>query len=370
MYTLDTIQELLLAEHLIDKNNLLFDDFETTSINRRNRNIQVTTRLEPNYLIKQVADLTADNAKTLKKEILFYNFFKESFINLKDYLPVLRYSNINELTLIIDFYKNAIPLWKYYQQKGIHNFPLKTVGTIGNLLAEIHHHFSDQNVINHSKADFLSDDLPFIFKLHQPHPNKLAHLAKGGLDFIEHLQAQSDIILMLNKIEETWEKNAIIHGDIKLDNFILLNPEKEESTEVKLVDWEMSQIGDIAWDIAGCFNDFIFWWVITMPDNKTPDEMIKGTKFPFQKLYPAIEIFWINYCKTASLTEEKTETLLEKALHYAGFRILQTSYEVASKFDTIPSIANVLLKMSESIIRSSHSSRKKLFGLTNTILVS
>lgn len=363
MHTIDTIQEFLLSENLLEKEAIIFGDFEATSINRRNQNIQITTLNDTNFLIKQVKDLNSENAKTLKKEAQFYNYFNTTLPNLKKYLPEIKFVDIQKNILVMTFYKEAMPLWRYYNEKTIDKFPLNTVKTIGKLLGEIHITFSKNEIFQDKNLDFLNDELPFIFNLYKPHPSRLSYLGGGGYYFIEQLQQQQDIMMVFNKIPTIWKKNALIHGDIKLDNFIVLDPENKASSTIKLVDWEMLQFGDTAWDLAGVFNDFIFWWIITMPDNKSAEEMIKNARFPFHKLHPAINLFWDSYCETLTLNNQKNSELLKKVILFTGFRLLQTSFEIASKFNEMPSIAEVFLNLGKSIIRKPESSQENLFGI-------
>ncbi|BDS14772.1 aminoglycoside phosphotransferase family protein [Aureispira anguillae] len=366
MYSIDTIQDFLLDQQLLDKNTIVFEDFEATSINRRNQNIQITTLNDSNFLIKQVADKNAENATTLKREAQFYQYFDQKFPLLEKYLPEVKYVDTNDIILVMTFYKEAMPLWKYYNEKTIHHFPLNVPKTIGKLLAHLHLTFSKKEVINAPQLSFLNRDLPFILNLHKPHPSRLSYISGGGYAFIKHLQSHTDLMLAFNKIPSLWQENAVIHGDIKLDNFIVLDPQNKTANSIKLVDWEMAQIGDTAWDVAGVFNDFIFWWVISMPDNLSPEEMIQKARFPFHLLTPAINSYWESYCNTIGLTTNARQQLLERVVLFSGFRVLQTSFEIASKFDAIPSIAQLLLNMGKSIIRKPLLSQEKLFGIANS----
>lgn len=365
MYTINTIHDFLLDQGLISPSSLVFDDFEATSINRRNKNIQVTSLdKEANFLIKQVADTNLESAKTLKTEAEFYKYFNGKFPTLEGFLPETKFICLEDIVLVMKFHDGAMPLWKYYNEKTIDKFPQNTAKTIGKLLGSFHNYFSQQEILEDETLSFLKEDMPFIFQLHKPHPSKLSHISSGGHEFIKHLQSQGDIMLLFNESQKSWVSNSLIHGDIKLDNFIVLNPEHENSTQLKLVDWEMAQIGDYAWDLAGIFNDFIFWWVISMPDNLSPEEMVQKAKFPFNKLHPAINIYWTSYCETRGFSEEDSNVLLKKVIFYSGFRVLQTSFEISSKFDAIPSIARVLLNMGKSILKNPLFAQRELFNVS------
>ncbi|WP_034057501.1 aminoglycoside phosphotransferase family protein [Lacinutrix jangbogonensis] len=370
MYTVNNIHHFLLQEKLIDSDTVVFGDFEVTSINRRNQNIQVTTLTDPNFLIKQVKNLKSENAQTLKREAQFYDYFSKSLPSLNNYLPEVKYVDLEKVILVMTFYKDAIPLWKYYNEKTIEKFPLKTTETVGRLLGEVHNAFTKEEIMKDKRLDFLNDELPLIFNLYKPHPKRLSYIGRGGYNFIKHIQKEDDIMIAFNNIPSIWKKNALIHGDIKLDNFIILNPEDPASNQLRLVDWEMLQYGDFAWDLAGVFNDFVFWWIINMPDNETPEEMVKNAKFSFDKLHPAINVYWESYCSTRGLTFKENIELLEKVTLFSGFRLLQTSFEISSKFDAIPHIAQLFLNMGKSIIRNPELTQEKLFGISKKELIS
>ena len=364
MYTINTVNSFLIGENLMDTDAILFGDFESTSINRRNHNIQVTTLNYGNFMIKQIGNLQSENAETLKREAQFYKCLGEMPNSFKRHVPEALIADPLRAVIVMRFYDKSTPLWKYYNERMIERFPMKTVSKIGQIIAEMQNVLSIPEVFQkNADLGFLEEKLPFIFNLYKPHPRVLSYLGKGGLEFIEHLQQQDDIMSAFNRISLVWEKNAVIHGDIKLDNFIVVDQEEEDSVNIKLVDWEMVQIGDHAWDVAGGFNDFIFWWVITMPDDVPPEEMVKNARFPIYELHPAINAFWNSYCENRGGAVNGNRQFVQKVMLFTGFRLLQTAYEIASKFDSIPHIARLILNMGKSVIRNPDLSMEKLFGL-------
>jgi thiamine kinase-like enzyme len=361
LYTADTIHGLLLQKKLLTEEDFIWGDYEATSINRRNRNVQVTTSNNKNYLIKQVFDKNSDNAKTLLTELNLYKYIKENFSEIQSCFPQVNYACPEDIILILEFYKNAVPLWKYYKQKGITDMPLKTISSAGNLLAKMHNSFRNGHI---GALPFLSNELPFAFYLHQPQPKILSYIHQGGLDFIESIQNDKELVNLFDTAHKNWEINSLIHGDIKLDNLlVIVNDTEDESTELKLIDWEMAQYGDRAWDVAGGLQDFIFWWVIMMPEHDTAAEMIKNARFSFKDLAPSIFSYWDSYSNVIELHPEAKEELLDKAIQFSGFRCLQTAYEIATKFDSIPPIASVLLNLGKSIIKNPALAKEKLFCL-------
>lgn len=360
-YTVDTIHRLLLQIKLITPQDILHNDYEVTSMNRRNKNLQVTTNQEKNYLIKQVSDRGAENARTLTTELRFYQSVADNFPELQKYFPNVFYTDEQDILLILEFYKNAVPLWKYYKEKGIDRMPMNTVADAGKVLASVHEKFKD---CPKTTFPYLNDALPFAFELHKPDPKILAYIRKGGYQFIENLQQDATLCMIIEELSANWKGDALIHGDIKLDNMIVIPGNNEtDDPELRLIDWEMVQYGDLAWDIAGGFQDFIFWWIIMMPEGETPEEMIQNATFSFSRLQPAINAYWDAYVQTRKLTNEENEVLLKRVVRYSGLRCLQTAYEIATKFEYLPPIALLLWNTGESILKNDEMAREKLYGI-------
>jgi len=361
-YTLDDVHLLLQEEGLIAPDEILWGDYDVTTINRRNRNLQITTNNGRDYLVKQLQHKESESARTLKNELLFYKHVAAHMPQLQPLFPHLKYASEENTTLVLDFYKDATPLWRYYKERCPHYFPLKTVAATGRLLAGFHLGFNKAK--HKEKLPFLEDELPFVFHLHQPHPRILATYKKGGYRIVEMLQQDEKLIKQWNEGSLLWQINALIHGDIKLDNIIVLPDEgNEESENVKLVDWEMLQHGDLAFDVAGAFQDYIFLWLIMTPDADSAEEMIKKVPYAFSELQPAIQTYWTAYSNTMGLDEEATKDLLHRAVLFAGFRCVQTSFEIANKFEQVPAIAMILFNMGTEIIKETEKAKSLLFGL-------
>jgi hypothetical protein len=366
MFTIDNVHNFLLDEKLITVDSFLGGDFEVTSINRRNRNLQITTLSEGSYLIKQVMDLNSENSGTLANEIDFYTFLNNSSSEIKPFCPEVKYADKERRILILEFYTNAIQLWKYYRQGTADNLPLNTIASIGKILSKLHSDFSDKKTFNDPRLGFLHKDLPFIFKAFKPEPRILSYTRRGAILFLENIQSDGGMMETLESVARSWEINAVIHGDIKLDNFLVIE-DSVTGTDVektlKLIDWEMVQMGDLAWDVAGVFQDFIFWWAISMPDLESPEEMVRNAAFPITKLKPGIIKFWESYCESSGISGKTETELLQKVVRFAGLRVLQTAYEISSKFDDIPPIGSILLGIGKSILRKPEEAAKQLFGI-------
>lgn len=82
---------------------------------------------------------------------------------------------------------------------------------------------------------FSGDGPPDLFQ--QPHLAGIIHRAA----------AEPATVKGLRDARACWRPMCLIHGDVKHDNLLIL----DGRTRAVLVDWEMSQIGDPCWDLAG-----------------------------------------------------------------------------------------------------------------------
>lgn len=370
MYTIDTVHEVLLAQQLVSSSSFMAGDYEATSVTRRNRNIQVTTLDEGSYLIKQALDSAADNAKTLRTEILFYRYLIESKSDFLRYTAAPRLTDSDARVLVLDLLKDAKPLWQHYRSLGADHLPFGAIGELGKLLAAFHRTFSLAQ--DNPPPAFLTRDLPFGLRVNRPKPEITGYVRQGGLQYLRRLQADLDVMQQWEMTVSMWSHDAIIHGDVKLDNILVLgvadDDDADSPVDIRLIDWELVQIGDRAWDVAGVLQDFVFWWAISMPDGRSPTEMVQEAAFPIGKLKPGMRCFWDSYLENLPMPEPDRMAFLEKTVRLSGIRILQTAYEIASKFETLPPIAEVLMGMGKSILRKPDAAASELFGLKTGVV--
>jgi len=363
MLTVDTAAARLLALHLLAPQAVLDGDLEITSITRRNRNLLVSSRGPANYLLKQAESPHADSAQTLRTEARLYDYCFQparaaAFAPL---MPRVVLAAPEGNLLIISLFKDAVPLWRYYRTRTAAQFPVATVAAVGQLLRQFHRLASP--LATDPDLAFLPTELPFAFRLHEPSPQFLSYASQGTYQLLEAVQRSQPFVAALNEVGATWELNSLIHGDIKMDNFLVLDPAaaySAGSTQVRLIDWEMAQLGDAAWDAAGVLQDFVFWWVISMPMEDEEANLVAKASFPVRLVQAGVAAFWASYCQA----DPATEALLPKVVRFAACRLLQTAYELSSRFDYIPRPASILLQIAMNLLTNLERGARDLFGLT------
>ena len=123
---------------------------------------------------------------------------------------------------------------------------------------------------------------PWVMTIHRPTPQFLASQSPANSELIRMLQTQNGCALDLIRLHADWRVETVIHGDIRPDNVLVRKARGELPWEVRIIDWEMVQLGEPAWDLAGACKAFARSWVDSMPmtADLSIDERMAQASFP------------------------------------------------------------------------------------------
>ena len=109
-----------------------------------------------------------------------------------------------------------------------------------------------------------------------------------------------------------WHVAALVHRDVKWANCIAHPPPGgARPTRIRLVDWEMAGWGDPAFDVGSALSDYAAFALGHGPD----------------AVGAAPAAFWAAYVRARGLGEPAAARLLERAVRFAGARLVQRAYE-------------------------------------------
>ena len=245
MITLSEIPSFLLAKDLIQERSIVEGDLSISEASRRNHNIVVVREHGASYFLKEGVD--QERSATLINEGKFYEFL-QSIPNLQNkgydrYLPKFYGYDTYHRILILEYLPGGQNLREYQLQ---HRYlPLYLARVLGDALGVIH---SVTNVVQF-QGNFWENSLvgpPWILRsMYNPSVEIYQTMSSGNIHLIKILQQFPTLHLALDILRDEWKNIALIHGDVKLDNCIVYSPSiSGRKTRIKLVDWELSQIGD------------------------------------------------------------------------------------------------------------------------------
>ncbi|AKJ05792.1 phosphotransferase family enzyme [Archangium gephyra] len=373
MLSVDTAVPYLLERGLISAQALIDGDLTITSAARRNRNLRVAGS-GGGYLIKQ-PDASAFGAEqTLRAEVAFYSFCEQepAVAAMRALLPRLKYFDPERSLLALELLENPQPLWTHYASRDVARFPFQTARAVGQALGVFHRTFRLPGPAEDPRLSWMSRQLPWVMRVHKPGPEMLSTLSPANYQTLRILQTQEQLSQNLDRLRKLWTPVTLIHNDIKSDNVLVLPPREgpEGAPEVRLVDWELVQVGDPAWDIAGALQDMVLFWVASMPVGAplTPEQLVASARYPLPVLQQALRALWQGYRVAAGLDAAEASALLARAVPYSAARLIQSAYESAHTSNALPATSVLMLQISANLLNDPRASQVQLYGLVQGLV--
>lgn len=369
MLTVDNTVAYLLSRGLITTAAVLFDDLCITTATRRNPNIVVTHKgASPDLLIKQVDAAVKGADLSLGLEAAFYRFAEASgSADLAAAMTRVVAMDEQNRRLLISFVPGACTLWKHIRRRAAPDFPVDTLHALGAVLATLH----GTRVSSTDMLVFrghLRPDAPWALRAHRPTPDLVATLSQAGFEILRTVQRQPELVRRLDGLTHLWHPTGLIHGDIKAENILVLDATSGDGAPVvKLVDWELVQIGDPAWDLAGVLQDLVLFWINTMSPADSIEAMVASAVWPWTAIQPSFRALVRGYAERSGLEAGPFNALLFKSVCFCGARLIQTAFEIAQMSTAIPIPSALLLQFSANLLADPHMAQVQQFRLMSRV---
>lgn len=135
-----------------------------------------------------------------------------------------------------------------------------------------------------------------------------------------------------------WTRTSLIHGDIKWEH-CFLNQRHGERTSICLVDWELSGVGDAAWDVAAALAELL---VVNSPADASGAAVDASS--------PLERFMSIYLDRAGAFTRDRA--FVRRATLLAAFRTFQTSLEHATADPRNQGAIRALVQRAEWILAS------------------
>ena len=366
----DTTVVYLLESKLVDTTAIVAGDLVVRSALRRNRNLRVEHRQAQGYLLKQPDPGEWGGARTLGTEAGFHRLCQEepAAAAVAEFVPRLRRHDPAGPLLVFELLVGTENLWQSYSARPASEFPLDITRALGRAVGTVHAAFRSPSLADHPFVTALPSAPPWVLSLHQPTSELLGRLGAAHRQTLRILQSDETLSARLDALRPEWRVETLIHGDLKSDN-VLVAEQPGGPPAVSLVDWEMVQRGDPAWDLAGVLQDFVLFWISRMPlDPKlAPEERVAQSETPLAVLQLAIRAFWHGYCQAAAMAAGVTGELQRRAVLFSAARLIQSAYEKARGYDRLPADAVLALQIAANVLDRPAEAAFHLYGLSPVV---
>lgn len=359
--TAQNLLHFLLERGVLEPAAAVDGDVRIAEITRRHRNFKLLRRNGTGLFIKQVKSWDAHTISALQREgtCCWLAANDGGFAPLRAHLPPLRDYDTARNALVVELFAEAEGLMEYHQRRA--EFPPEIGQELGRLLGELHTgvHIEPGDP---RFATVFPGMLPPILTLHQTPSPALDTYGPAAAHVIGLIRADAAFARALADLVRGWQKTALIHGDVKWDNCLLVGTSGHP--DLKLVDWELADVGDPGWDAGAVFQAYLAFWVWSMPPAPAAaDTLVAQARFPLEQMQPAMQAFWKSYAETRGIPASDNRRQLLLCLRYAAGRMLQTAFEMAVGSRQLTSQTLLLVQLSQNLLTRTHEAVHELLGM-------
>jgi len=300
-------------------------------ISRRNHNLIVRLDGEPTWFVKQIRSPVAEVVESLRREAACYHFAGRDaeLAPLAELMPRCVFYDPDHAILLMEYLRGANGA-EAHQVLGEWN--AEVAGMIGACLGRLH------ALGRASSIGALRRHLP------EQMPWALAPPGQAGrrAAVLSVFNNDREVAAVLGPLRREYRFSALIHGDARLENLLLVEPAANLGVkEIRLVDWELADIGDPAWDIASVLQHYAVRHIWSQ-DPGIPPVLAHKT----------FDEFWTAYEAARGGLPPGERRL---AVRLTGVRLIQSAYEhsvageaALARVDRIGRLAHLLLTRPDS----------------------
>jgi|SRR6266481_550418 len=364
MYLTSTnIAHYLLHRGRLAPESLVGGDLIVTEAGRRNRNFKVIQKKSTGLFVKQIRTTEAQAMITLQREAACYRLAQsgEQYHALAHLMPRFIDYDPARCVLVLELLPEAVNLSEHHQR--LQKFPAEIGEMLGRGLGTYHSDAGRAFSMQADKSTFACMP-PWILSLHASGPAMFQQLSGGNTRLIEVLRQAPAFTQRLDELRQEWRCETLTHGDIKWENCMVF-PAADGKLDFRIVDWELCDIGDPAWDAGSVLQSYLVWWIFSMPvfSEFQPERFIEQAGHKLEDMQPAMRMFWNSYRNARGLTQRDSDALLLRCVRYGAARMVQTAFEQLHIAPQLNNYAVTMLQVSLNILNEPWQAAKDLFGL-------
>jgi len=338
----------LLAHGLISSSSVVAGEFVVLDASRRNRNFKVITNTGPGLFIKQMRDTQPDAMLTLRREATCYELSREDEA-LRRLMPRLLAYDPDRHLLIIELLPDAESLAEYHARE--RSWPADVGRLLGEKLGFCHARGAAV-VDTEAMRQKFPRQIPVVLTWRDGGHAALSQYGRIGPALSAVIQQHPEFEALLDALGAEWRFDSLIHGDLKWDN-VLVFPQSDR-LDFRIVDWELADLGDAAWDVGAVLQSFLTMWILSMPigSGLPPEHFVAMAAQPIEPMRPVLRAFWRGYASTRLLGDHESRPELERSMRFAAARLVWSAVEQRLYTGRLDAAALAMLQVSLNVLKS------------------
>ncbi|MDX1911951.1 MAG: phosphotransferase [Saprospiraceae bacterium] len=348
--TIKNVGTFLMEKGLLSPKSIVDGDFMVTQSQNRNAIFRIHIRNGKSLFVKQLVSFDPQNSYFLQKDATCLWLIKneKTFKSLSEFVPQYYGYDPEKQVLIVEYIPEAKNMEEIYQERKL--LPPELLQQVAKILSA--YHFTlDQKTLSNRSVQFFMRQLPWTFQF-AASSGANSHIfdtAQGANPVVNYLKQNEEFITLMKHHHKEYQFSTLIHGDIKWVNFIL--PDINDAATLKLIDWELADIGDPLWDVAGIIQSLFTSKILMTAPNAPLQGGNSITEVQMNQTMAEIECLWSAYCRYQGFKEAAKQSGLKKTLQFAGMRLVQTAFEHNVMSPQILPNTIKLLQVSHSLMK-------------------
>jgi thiamine kinase-like enzyme len=361
----ENIVHYLLEKGLISLESIVKGEFSVRDQSSRNANFAVNREYSPAYLIKQVRAQDQEKRETLRIEATCYWLANndETYRALKGFLP--RYHEYDYLhhILVLELLPDVQNLYEFYRGAGI--FPISIAENLADLLTSYHTY--ETGVLETQKSfSLFKKRKPWVFTLSENNLSDWLNnpmLGNAEKQSVKLILENREFMEHLRQMGEDWELKSLVHGDVKFHNF-LINKDFVPGNEpdIRLIDWELADIGDPLWDVAAVIQNYLTLWVAS-EIAQTYQQGEAPYIVSLEQVQPSIAAFWQRYAERTQWDDVAEQRHLERTVRYTALKLVHTCFESVQNVKDMSLYSAKILQLSLNLLRRPDEAISEVLGI-------
>jgi aminoglycoside phosphotransferase (APT) family kinase protein len=353
------VANYLIQRGLLRQEAVVDGDFMAVECSRRNRNFKIFSRNALSLFVKQIRNWDSQSIASLRCEATCYWLASShtDAIALRDLVAGFHHYDSARHVLVTSLLNGSETIAEHHRR--LVAFPPELGAALGRALGT-YHSASARALETATGGSIFQRQVPWILTLHRQVANMSGAISGANAGLIQILQQYPAFQQGLDTLSTEWQTTNLIHGDMKWDNCLV----DGDVGKVRIIDWELADIGDPSWDVGAVLQSYVSFWVLSLPLGQAADatQIARGAQYPLEKMQAAIRAFWIAYHDTRGLGRQDT-ALLERTIRFAAARMVLTAYETMQFSPHLSAHARYLLQVSLNMLLQPRDAARDLLSL-------
>jgi tRNA A-37 threonylcarbamoyl transferase component Bud32 len=347
----------LMAKGLITTQSVVDGDFILAEAGRRNRNFKLSRRRLPGLFVKQVKSTEPQAIMTIEREAAFYRAIGDArYAAISGMIPRFIDYDPARYALTLSLTEDAESLSERQMRDSV--VAPDVARQLGQALALIHS-FGAVVAADTALRPKLPCQIPWPLNVDTAGYGFLSAYGNLGAQLAQAIQETPGLTAGLTALRANWQYDSLTHGDMKWDNCLL------RGEELVVVDWELADLGDGAWDVATILKEYIASILINraMRESARARNTPEPAEITLDTTRPSLSAFWKGYAAGRGLSGPAADLYLDRAVRFTAGRLVVAVLEYCTFAKDLDPTAKLMLDYARRILEYPQIAAAQLAGV-------